>query len=666
MEEFLADYRGERDEILAAVGNAATQLMINDDTDSGIRTLLQELGRAMSVCRVYSFEQHRSPDDISVVSQRYEWVRDGISSQLDNDELQNLPVDDPCVSRLIERFKDGRIVFGDVDAFPSPERVVLEAQGILSILLVPVFVRADWWGFIGFDSCRMKRTWDSAAVDALRIAASLVGASLCRQQMTFEVEQSEARFRTLLDNMPSVAVQGYGPDGRVHYWNKACETMYGYTQDEAIDRSIAELIIPPQLREYVRTAIAEGAKTGIMPPPGEHDLMHKNGNLIPVLSSHACIKLPNREPEMFCIDVDLRALKQTQDELKARERAFKTMAENSPDSIARFDREVRHLYVNRSVPGIVGLPPERWIGKTHAELGFAEEHCRHWKACIENTFKTAVSFSDQSTLKTDNGDMIINWHLVPEFDKDGNVSTVLSITQDITPIMTAQKKLADAGEQLRRLRQHAETIRDDEQKQITQRIHDDFGQRLTTLTMNLTWLRDTLQRQGNEHFERLNTDLRLIEELLSLARDVSMELRPSVLDHFGLPAALEWAAENLECSSELSVELNMDEELVLPKAVQSGLYRISQELLTNIIRHADASSVQILLMQTDHSVCLSISDDGAGMVAPPLAELSTMGLMGIRETAMAMGAQVEIGSSPGCGTTISVTVPTGQPESSNT
>lgn len=213
-----------RDQILAAVGNAATKLVGVDAPDAEIKNLLLELGEAMDVCRAYIFEHHKTEANISVLSQRYEGCREGVSREIDNEQLQNIPCDSTEMERIVPLFKSGQAVQGNVETFKNPERALLESQGIRSILWVPIVVSSKWWGFIGFDDCRKKRQWTESSIDALRIAGGLIGASLQNSKTRKELLRSETRFRNLFDNLPTVAVKSYTEKGVIQYWNKACET----------------------------------------------------------------------------------------------------------------------------------------------------------------------------------------------------------------------------------------------------------------------------------------------------------------------------------------------------------------------------------------------------------------------------------------------------------
>ncbi len=131
------------------------------------------------------------------------------------------------------------------------------------------------------------------------------------------LHESDNRFRILLQNLTSVSVQGYSMDGMTDYWNKGSELMYGYTAEQAIGRNLLDLIIPPEMREGVKGAIKQMAQTGEPIPAAEMSLLHRNGSRVSVYSCHAIVRQTGREPELFCIDIDLTTSKQHENELQA-------------------------------------------------------------------------------------------------------------------------------------------------------------------------------------------------------------------------------------------------------------------------------------------------------------------------------------------------------------
>ncbi len=156
-------------------------------------------------------------------------------------------------------------------------------------------------------------------------------------------ERSTERFRRLLESVPTVAVQGYGMDGTTHYWNKASETLYGYTAQEAIGRNLLDLIIPPEMRRSVEQAIEQMAETGAPIPAAELTLMRKDGSRVSVFSSHAVVHMPGSAPELFCIDVDLTERKRIEHALRDSERRFRALFEGTVLSLSAL-AELRDPY----------------------------------------------------------------------------------------------------------------------------------------------------------------------------------------------------------------------------------------------------------------------------------------------------------------------------------
>ncbi|WP_051327457.1 PAS domain S-box protein [Desulfatibacillum aliphaticivorans] len=171
------------------------------------------------------------------------------------------------------------------------------------------------------------------------------------------LKASEMRFKEMLRNVTSVAVQGYALDGAVSYWNHAAETFYGYTEEEALGQNLIDLIIPPAMREAVQTEMRQMAETGEAIPPSELELMRKDGSPIQVYSSHALVRLPGREPELFCIDIDLTEHKLAEKKLRE-EREQLLAIFNSIDEVIYISDPATHelLYVNSYFQRM--LPPD--------------------------------------------------------------------------------------------------------------------------------------------------------------------------------------------------------------------------------------------------------------------------------------------------------------------
>lgn len=171
-----------KDRILESVRFASQQFMVSAQWKSVIDAVLAKMGQAAGVSRAYIFENHRDSTGKILASQRFEWIAEGIKSELDNPVLQNLDYEKTGMATWRERLMGGKIISGNVRTFPDDIRRFIEQQGIKAIILIPIFVKDVWWGFLGFDDCVKERDWSSAEMDSLCAGADMLGATIVRQQ----------------------------------------------------------------------------------------------------------------------------------------------------------------------------------------------------------------------------------------------------------------------------------------------------------------------------------------------------------------------------------------------------------------------------------------------------------------------------------------------------
>jgi signal transduction histidine kinase len=234
----------------------------------------------------------------------------------------------------------------------------------------------------------------------------------------------------------------------------------------------------------------------------------------------------------------------------------------------------------------------------------------------------------------------------------------LALIQRATHIAGIAIERNQMEEQLAELSAHLERAREDERAGIAREIHDELGQALTGLKMDLAWLGRHMEAPETEIRERIAAMSTLIDETIGQVRRISAELRPGVLDDLGLRAALEWQAQEFEkrtgtrCAFQSSVE-----EVVLTRDASTAVFRICQEALTNVARHADATRVDITLERQARLLYLAVVDNGKGMREGAARSLASLGLLGIRERARRLGGEVEVTTGGAGGTTVRLTVP---------
>lgn len=231
-----------RDEILKAAGFFAERFLKSTDWTDVIQEALAELGKATGVNRVYIFKKDVA-DGKEVVSQMYEWTDKSAAPQIDNPQLQNIDLENSGYARWLNLFKQGLPVAGNVRDFPPEERPLLESQGVLSLICIPILVKDNWWGFIGFDACDQERAWSDAETEALRTAANTLGTSIERKNYEEALQKSEASYRGLFDAVQD-AIYIQDQQGRFLDVNEGAVQMYGYPKEFFIGKTPEFLSAP--------------------------------------------------------------------------------------------------------------------------------------------------------------------------------------------------------------------------------------------------------------------------------------------------------------------------------------------------------------------------------------------------------------------------------------
>lgn len=234
----------------------------------------------------------------------------------------------------------------------------------------------------------------------------------------------------------------------------------------------------------------------------------------------------------------------------------------------------------------------------------------------------------------------------------------LSVIRNLTERIKAEQELQESYRALRELTGHLQNIREEERSNIAREIHDELGQQLTVLKMDISWLSKKLENPGENVRERLNSLLEMIDNTVKSVRRISSELRPSMLDDLGLPAAIEWHALEFGKRSGIRILTHIDTgEVKLPGKVGITLFRVFQECLTNVVRHSGADLVNVRLCLKDKRLHLEIQDNGQGFLAKEIENKKTLGILGMRERVSLIRGEYSIESKPGKGTTVRVSVP---------
>lgn len=223
----------------------------------------------------------------------------------------------------------------------------------------------------------------------------------------------------------------------------------------------------------------------------------------------------------------------------------------------------------------------------------------------------------------------------------------------------AEEQLRESHKQLRALSVYLQTVREEERTRIAREVHDELGQALTSCKLDLSWIAGRLPRDLKPLVEKTRALSAHIDSTIQTVRRISSELRPPVLDHLGLAAALEWQANDFQTRTGIKCEVHTNvRETLFDQDLSTSLFRIFQETLTNVIRHAGATQVSVHLKEADGRVSLDVKDNGRGISREEITNSKSMGLLGMRERAALLGGIFKIGHlGRGKGTRVSVSMP---------
>jgi PAS domain S-box-containing protein len=252
---------------------------------------------------------------------------------------------------------------------------------------------------------------------------------------------------------------------------------------------------------------------------------------------------------------------------------------------------------------------------------------------------------------------------VAVYDQAGRFTQSHIAVSDITERVRAEaalhetERLARLTEQLRELSTRLQSVREEERTHISRVIHDELGQSLTGLKMDLAWLQSHLDPQQPALLAKMQTMSRLIDTSVQTVRRISTELRPAILD-LGLVPTIEWQLQEFQTRTGIESKLiSAPEETTLDPDGSTTVFRILQEILTNVVRHAEATQVEVELEETTTFLTLQVRDNGRGITESEIDSPKSIGLLGMQERARLRGGEVHLHGSPGRGTTVIVRLP---------
>ena len=624
---------------------AAQRFLATPAWEDCIDEVLQRLGEAAGVSRVYLFENHRSGDGTLLTSQRYEWAAPGIAPQIDNPAMQGYTLEGAGWARWAEAFARGESIYGRTREFPERERVGLEEQDIVSIAEVPIFAGGEWWGFIGFDECVSEHDWFPSDIGALEAAAATLGVAIERRRAMDQLREAEAKYRALVEQIPAMTYidEVGGPDEGI-YVSPQIRDLLGFSPEEWYAEAefwrnhLHPEDEPEVWADWRRAADDTG---GVF--AREYRMIARDGHTVWVSERTTILPDGSGRPRWIQgVLTDISQLKEAEEARRESEATLRATIESTADGILVVGARGEVVHFNEEFARMWRIP--RSLLDTRDDdrlLAFVLDQLREPERFLSKVRELyGTDGEDFDTLLFKDGRVFERFSR--PLNRGGEPAGRVWSFRDVTERRELLARLVHSQE--------------DERRRIASDVQDDSLQKMVAVGLRLRTIdRERLSEDDRRLFEGLE---RTVELSIGNLRRLLFELHPPDLDRHGLAVALSGL---LQGATEEAVRFDIEDRLTeeLPVGTRAIAYRIAQEALANVRKHARASRVMVVLEPEGGGLLVRITDDGGGF-EPATAERAPghIGIRTMRERAELAGGWLRIDSSPR-GTTVGFFLPAG-------
>ena len=347
--------------------------------------------------------------------------------------------------------------------------------------------------------------------------------------------------------------------------------------------------------------------------------------------------------------------------LRGADHTYRMFVERMNEGAAVLSGDHTVLHCNGRFARFLGAELQSVIGSSMLDLVFPDDHPK-----LHALLRRAAERNCRGEIRLQSRrGVLLSVHLSLNPLQLESTRAVCLIASDLSEMKRAEEELRASGEQLRNLAAHLLSVREEERARISREVHDELGQSLTAVKMDLAWLAGRVPRTNGAMLKRIRSTLRLADSIIQTIRRISTELRPAVLD-LGLAEAVEWQVQEFQARSGLQCKVRLLTREVVASNASTAMFRICQETLTNVARHAKATRVEVVLQKQRDRLVLLIRDNGRGFDQTDPSVAKSLGLLGMRERAAILGGRVNISSAPGKGTTVTAWIPLPSPKESGT
>jgi PAS domain S-box-containing protein len=478
--------------------------------------------------------------------------------------------------------------------------------------------------------------------------------------------QSEERWTATLGSIGE-AVIATDSEGRITFLNPIAAALTGWEQEEALNQpvgSVLRLINEKSGTTADNEVLRVLKEKQILAVANHVDLVTRDGREISV--EHSAAPILAGEGRVIGVVLVFRDVSERrQEQIETAEQA--ALLELTQDSVFVIDMEGTVLFWSRGAEAMLGYSKGQAAGTISHDL-LRTEFPQPLDEIRAELMRVGHWEGDLITNAQDGRRIVMASRWALQWGKRDQAPRVLVINSDITERKRGEESLVLQREQLRALAERLQWVREEDRKRVARDLHDQIGQILTAIKMDMTWMSRHLPESEGELLARIKESIQLINDGVKAVRAICSGLRPGVLDDLGLAAAIEWQASEFTSRNGVQCLVSVPPvDLHLDGDRATATFRIFQECLTNVIRHAQAKSVRVALCLEEESILLVVEDDGIGFCESGFSNsLGSLGLLGMKERAQFCGGDVHIFSSPGNGTTVTVRVPLDIPRAERT
>ena len=437
--------------------------------------------------------------------------------------------------------------------------------------------------------------------------------------------------------------------------NEMHQRLYGLTLADPVAEYKQWLEqIHPEEREQIKRSLEEALQSNENVWINEYRFFYSNKEWVNIYDRTYILRDATGKPiRMMGSMMDITERKKAEEALQQSEEKYRTLVEQASDGIFISDVSGVFYVVNSAGCQLSGYSFEELKQMTIYDLAEPEDLQLNPFQFDKLKSEKGVT-SERKMLKKDG--MVIDIEVNAKLLSDGRF---LAFIKDITERKKAEQELKESYDAIRELTSYLEKIREEERTNISREIHDELGQQLTVLKMDISWLKKKIKALADASvLQRVDDMLSMLNETVNSVRRISSNLRPSLLDDLGLVVAIEWQLSEFEKRSGIKTVFTADEiGMEIDRDIATGLFRIFQESLTNAAKHAEATEITVSLQKINDQLILHIRDNGLGYENEAVKNKKTFGILGMQERSLMMGGECRIKSETGTGTSVEVMVP---------